>query len=169
MAVSQTRVGEKAEQQGSLSYSTLYKSNIHLVGLFMNSGWKTQWSLPAGDEAGKFKTILCFGYGLALTWRKSEEFMLSYSDLSHLSRLKNYVGPHSCYLMSFMSMDDRIFVTQDNCRYVHLLGFDDYAACLYSPAVHGIRSPCQLLKSHVPGTSCKLQSHQEIRHYTSLN
>lgn len=76
--------------------------------------------------------------------------MLNYLDLSHLSRLKNYAGSPSCYLMSFMSTDDRIFVTQENCRYVHLLGFDDYTACLHSPVVHEICSPCQLFKKACP-------------------
>lgn len=140
-----------------------------LAGLFINSGWKTQWSLQVGDECGKFKTILCFGCGTALTGRKSEELMLNYLDLSHLSRLKNYVGSQSYYLMSFMSTDDRIFVTQENCRYVHLLGFDHHRACLHSPVVHEICSPCHLLKRHIPGISCELQSHQEITSYTSLN
>lgn len=95
--------------------------------------------------------------------------MLNYLNLSHLPRLKNSAGSRSRYLMSFMSTDDRVFVTQENCRYVHLWGFDDYTVCLHSPAVHEICSPCQLLKRHIPGTSCELQSHQKIRCYTSLN
>lgn len=70
---------------------------------------------------------------------------------------------------SFMSTDDKIFVTWENWRYVHLLGFDHYTAWLHASAPHEICSPCQLLNRHIPGSSCELRSQQEIRCYASLN
>jgi len=168
-------MAEKAEQEaaagqwGSLSYRTLYKSNIYLAGLFNNGDWKTRWSLQAGDERSKFKTILCFGGGTALTWRKSEELMLNYLDLSHLSRLKNYAGSQSCYLMSFYVKRWQDFRYTGKLQICTSSGVWSLHSLPALSSSTWICSPCQLLRRHIPGTSRELHSHREVRRYTTLN
>lgn len=84
-----------------MSWETLARwpsINPALLAFPFSLDWKSQWRLQAADKHSKFKTVLCFGCGIALTWWKSEDLMLNYLDLSHLSRLKNYIRSQSSYL-----------------------------------------------------------------------